>query len=206
VAELGFPFEVLNRTIDVWLAGMNSGTPFHAENYPGTIAYHESLATLRIEGQPYGLEKLSRDGVQLCHCPATKIAVVICQGDGRTGDIDNIHLKPSTKYKRGRGSRALLEAQPSLFPEEPAAVDEDPYDVWILLLRMTPAGDAIAELSWPSVIDVKGNAKGEERGTILDWHERVFLGSFSAGPRDAKSILSDLSPTGDVEVPVKKRG
>jgi len=206
LAEIGFPLDVLATTIDVWIAGMNAGTPFHAENYPGTIAYHEALATLRIEGKAHGLEKLSRDGVQLCLCPATKIAVVICQGDGRTGDIDNIDVKPTTKYKRGRGSRELLEAQLSLFAEDTASTDKDPYDVWILLLRMTPAGEAIAELAWPSVIDVKVNAKGEERGTILDWHERIMLGTFNAGPRDARSLPGDLSPTGDVVVPVKKRG
>lgn len=207
VAELGFPLEVLRRTIDVWIAGMNSGTPFHAENYPGTIAYHESLATLRLEGQRVGLEKLSREGVQLCLCPSTKIAVVISQGDGRTGDVDNLHIKPSTKYKRGRGSRSLLKAQPSLpgFDEAGDAKEVEPYDVWLLLLRMTPTGDAVGELSWPSVIDVKLNSKGEERCTILDWHERIFLGTFTAGPRDSKSLSSDLAPTGDVEVPVKKR-
>lgn len=206
-AELGFPFEILRRTIEVWIAGMNSGTPFHAENYPGTMAYHESLATLRLEGQRFGLEKLSREGVQLCLCPATKIAVVISQGDGRTGDVDNLQIKPSTKYKRGRGSRSLLEAQPFLpgFDEAADSEEVEPYDVWILLLRMTPTGDTVAELSWPSVIDVKLNSKGEERCTILDWYERIFLGTFAAGPRDSKSLASDLAPTGDVEVPVKKR-
>lgn len=205
VAELGFPLDVLTRAIHVWIAGMNSGTPFHAENYPGTIAYHESLATLRMAGQPHGLEKLSRDGVQLCLCPATKIAVVICQGDGRTGDIDNVDVKPSTKYKRGPGSRALLESQLQLFAEEAEAVDEDPYDVWILLVRMTPVGDAVAELSWPSVIDVKKNSKGEERGIIVNWYERIFLGNIAAGPRDTMSLPLDLTPTGEVEVPLKKR-
>lgn len=208
VAELGFPLEVLLHTIDVWIAGMNSGTPFHAENYPGTLAYHESLATLRLEGQPFGLEKLSREGVQLCLCSATKIAVVISQGDGRTGDVDNLHIKPSTKYKRGRGSRTLFEAQPFLpgFDDAGDPTDVEPYDVWILLLRMTPTGETVAELSWPAVIDVKVNSKGEERCTILDWHERILLGTFSAGPRDTKSLPDDFAPTGDVDVPVKKRG
>lgn len=205
VAEMGFPLEVLRRTIDTWIAGMNSGTPYHAKNYPGQIAYHESLATLRLEGHPFGLQGLTREGVELCLCPTTNVAVVVSQGDGRTGDIGNLHLKPSTKYKRGRGSRALLQAQPSLpgFDDEGDPTSFEPYDVWILLLRLTPDGDTVAELSWPSVIDVKCNAKGEERCTILDWHERIFLGSFSGGP--GVGLTNDLVPTGGFEVPVMKR-
>ncbi len=207
-AQLGFPLEVLTRTIDVWIAGMNSGTPFHAENYAGTIAYHESLATLRLEGKLVGLEKLSRDGVQLCLCPGTKVAVVIAQGDARTGDLENLHLKPSTKYKKGSGSRALLATQPYLpgfQVETESASAEEPYDVWLLLLRMTGGGDTVAELSWPSEIHVKRNSKGEERCTIVDWHERILLGSFPNDPQGQKALPSDLAPTSEVEVSVKKR-
>lgn len=65
VAELGFPIDVLTPTVEVWTAGKNSGTEFHAENYAGTIAYHEAIKTLRQEGVRYGLEKLRRKGVEL---------------------------------------------------------------------------------------------------------------------------------------------
>lgn len=67
---LGFALDVLTPTIDVWIAGMNSGmnsgTPLHAENYAGTIAWHEAVRTIREEGLRHGLERLSREGVQLC--------------------------------------------------------------------------------------------------------------------------------------------
>ena len=48
--------------------------------------------------------------------------------------------------------------------------------------------------------------QGEERCTITAWHERIILGTFGGAPRDTKSLPDDLAPTGDVEVPVKKRG
>jgi hypothetical protein len=208
VEVLGFPHKVLVRTIETWLAAINSGTPFHAENYAGTLAYHESLAMLRIEGQPFGLEKLSIDGVQLCLCPATNIAVIIAQGDGRTGDVENAHIPPSTKYKRGPATRNLVMAQPMLpgFDEAGDRTDVERYDVWILLLRMTPDGEAIAELSWPALMTVTKNSKDAERCTIIAWHERIILGTFGGGTGDTKSLPDDLAPTGDVEVPVKKRG
>ncbi len=203
-AEIGFPLDVLIPTIEVWIAGKNSGTDLHAENYAGTIAYHEALKTLREEGLRHGLEKLSRKGVQLCVCAKTRVAVVIAQGDSRTGDTKNLHIKPSTKYPRGPMSCSVLEAQLSLFPGEPSA-KESPYEVWLLLLHMTPSGETLAELSHPSVIDIKESEDGTESGTILDWHERIFFGTFKSGPRITLPLPSDLSPTADVVVPVKKR-
>src|SRR5256885_5918912 len=100
-AEIGFPMDVLTPAIDVWVAGMNSGTPLHAENYAGTIAWHEAVRTIREEALRHGLEQLSRDGVQPCVSQELRTAVVIAQGDSRTGDVHNLHIKPSTKYPRG---------------------------------------------------------------------------------------------------------
>jgi hypothetical protein len=52
----------------------------------------------------------------------------------------------------------------------------------------------------PSIIN-------EESGQILDWHERIFLGTFRGDEPLAATIPpTDLTPTGDVVVPVKKRG
>lgn len=197
--DIGFPMDVLTPTIDVWIAGMNSGTPLHAESYAGTIAWHESVRTVREEGIRHGLEPLSRDGVQLCVNHDKRTAVVIAQGDPRTGDIDNLHLKPSTKYPRGPVSRAVLNAQMSLFPDEGKEASTDPFEVWLLMMHMTAAGDTRAELSLPSLIT--------DEGAIVDWQERIFLGTFRGNslPGSA-SIPADLSPTGDVAITVKKRG
>lgn len=70
---------------------------------------------------------------------------------------------------------------------------------------MTPAGETFAELSRPSVIDIKTDEEGNETGTILDWHERIFLGTFNDGPKVTMPLPADLTPTSDVVVPVKKR-
>lgn len=194
--EIGFPRSVIDETRDVWTAAMNSGTPFHAKSYPGTLGYHEGVATLRMEGQSYGLEGLNREGVELCVNPTTRNAVVIVQGDARTGDIDNLHLKPSTKYPRGEVSRDVLIAQLLLFPEE-KKTNVDPYDVWVLLLYKI-GDETRAELSRPRFID--------DNGTILDWHERIFLGAQrGSGMPTSASGSNDLAPTGDVVVPVKAR-
>lgn len=197
-AAIGFPLDVLRPTIEVWIAGMNSGTPLHANNFPGTIAWHQAIPTLRLEGLRYGLQPVERKGVQLCVCSQTQAAVVITQGDSRTGDTENLHLKPSTKYPRGPMSCAVLTAQTSLFPEESLEANTDPYDVWILLLHMTPTGQTRAELSLPAIID-------EESGTILDWHERIFLGTFDGQMSSAALSGADLSPTHEIDVPVRKR-
>lgn len=198
-AEIGFRTDVLIPAIDVWIAGMNSGTPLHAENYAGTIAWHEAVRTIREEGLRYGLQRLSRDNVQLCVNHTTRTAVVIVQGDARTGDVDNLHIKPSTKYPRGPVSRAVLNAQLSLFPEEGKKARTDPFEVWILLVHMTPQGETRAELSLPSVIT--------EDGVILDWYERIFLGTFRGNELPARgSLPADLSPTEDVVIALKKRG
>lgn len=204
-AEIGFPFAVLTPTIDVWTAGMNSATEYHAENYAGTIAWHEAVKTVRMEGRDFELEKLSRDGVQLCYCAKTKVALMIAQGDARTGDRENLHLKPSTKYPRGPISCAVLEAQLTLFAQN-APVETAEYEVWILMLYLTPDGVTRAELSWPSVIAKKVSAGGDESGTIVDWRERIFIDTSGPGPTGARrAIPSDLAPTGAVDVPLKKR-
>ncbi len=197
LAELGFPLDILEPTIEVWIAGKNSGTPLHASNYAGTIAYHHAVPMLRLEGMRYGLQPLERKGVQLCVSPETRVAVVITQGDARTGDIENLHLKPSTKYPRGPMSCAVLTAQTSLFPEGTPEADPDPYEVWTLLLHMSYSGETHAELSLPAIID-------EETGTILDWYERIFLGSFKNEAQLAL-VPSDLTPSADVDIPVKRR-
>lgn len=205
-AEVGFPFEVLTPTAEVWISAMNSGTDLHAENYAGTIAWHEAVKTLRLHGLALGLEKLVRNGVQLCFCPTTRVAVMIAQGDPRTGDAANLHIKPSTKYPRGPVSCAVLRAQLTLFPMDAKPLATDEYEVWIFMLHMTPSGETRAELSRPSVIQVKTSSDGDETGTIVDWYERIFLGSFEAGPIGGRrAIPDDLTPTGAVDVPVKKR-
>jgi hypothetical protein len=197
-AELGFALDVLTPTIDVWIAGMNSGTPLHAENFAGTIAWHEAVRTIREEGLRHGLERLSREGVQLCVNHTTRTAVVIAQGDARTGDVDNLHIKPSTKYPRGPVSRAVLSAQLSLFPEVGKNAKTDPFEVRILLLHMPLEGDTRAELSLPSLIN--------DDGAILDWHERIFLGSFRGNDLPVRgSLPTDLSPTENVVIALKKR-
>lgn len=100
-------------------------------------------------------------------------------------------------------SCSVLDAQLSLFPGERSA-KSDPYEVWLLLVHMTPEGDTLAELSRPSVIDIKIAEDGTETGTILDWHERIFLGSFN-GPKLFMPLPEDLTPTSDIDIPVKKR-
>ena len=200
-SELGFPMAVLTPTIQTWIAGMNSGTDLHAENYAGTIAYHSALYVLRLEGLRFDLEKASRSNVQLCVCAKTRVAVVITQGDCRTGDMENLHLKPSTKYPRGPKSCEVLEAQLSLFPKLNEEKSSE-HEVWVLLLHMLGNGDTRAELSRPSVISIP---PGSDTGTILDWHERIFLGTFPATPL-VSAIPGDLTPTEMVDVPLKKRG
>lgn len=198
-ADIGFPLDVLNPTVHVWIAGMNSGSPLHAVNYPGTMAWHQAIPTLRLEGLRFGLEAVRRKGVELCVCAATRVGVVIAQGDGRTGDTENLHIKPTTKYPRGPVSSAVLKAQLSLFPDtEDDDSDDEPYEVWILMMHKTPTGETKAELSRPRTID--------ESGTILDWHERIFIGTFPEDVPDAARLPKpDLTPTGDIVVPVKKR-
>lgn len=198
-AEIGFPADVLTPTIDVWIAGVNSQTPLHPESYGGTIAWHEGVRTIREEGVRHGLEPLSREGVQLCVNHATRTALVIAQGDSRTGDIENITLMPTTKYPRGPVSRAVLNAQLSLFPDECKKGKTDPFEVWILLLHMTAQGETRAELSLPSLIN--------DEGIILDWCERIFLGAFRGNQLLGRgSLPADLSPTADVIIAVKRRG
>lgn len=196
VAELGFPMSVLRPTIETWIAGRNSGTPFHAANYPGTEAYHQSLAELRIQGQPIGLEPRTRDGVELCVCNETRVGVVVSLGNARTGDIENLQLKPSTKYPRGPRSREVLTVQTSLFPVDAQATCEE--EVWILLFLMTDEGETRVELSLPSVID--------DEGTIVNWRERILLGCYPSGSGSRRPLVRDLEPTADVVVPMKKRG
>lgn len=198
VAELGFPMSVLRPTIETWIAGMRSGTPFHAANYAGTEAYHQSLAELRIQGHVLGLEPLSRDGVELCFCLETRVAVVVAQGNARTGDTENLQLKPTTKYKRGPRSCEVLSAQLDMFQGE-AKTEASDHEVWILLFHMAHDGETRVELSRPSVID-------EESGTILNWHERIFLGAFPSGAGMLQPIPTDLAPNADVVVPIRKRG
>lgn len=198
LAELGFPMEVLTPTIDVWIAARNSATPFHAASFGGTYAYHEGVRTLREEGLPHGLEQLTRDGVELCVNHTKRTAVVIVTGDARTGDADNLHIQPSTKYPRGPVSMAVLTAQLSLFPIEGKKARTDPFDVWVLLLHMHPDGDTRVELSLPGVIN--------DEGVILSWEERIFLGTFRGNTIPAKADAPlDLTPTENVAITVKKR-
>ncbi len=200
-AEIGFPFEVLLPTIETWIAFMNSGTELHADNYAGLIAWHESIRMLRLEGRQFALEKLARSNVELCFCPRTSVAVMIVQGDARTGDASKLNVKPRTKYPRGPMSCDVLDAQMSMFPEERAVAAEQ---AWVLLLHMTALGETRAELSRPSVIHRAIARDGSETGIITDWNERIFLGTFERG-RLTSAIPTDLSPTDAVVVPLKKR-
>ena len=199
LAELGFPLDVLTAAIDVWIAGKNSGTPYHAASFAGTIAYHEAVRVLREEGQRYGLEQLTRENVELCVNHTQRTAVVIVQGDARTGDIDNLHIQPSTKYPRGPVSAAVLTAQMPLFPELGKKTRTDPFEVWVLLPHMALDGDTRAELSLPAVIS--------EDGVILSWQERIFLGTFRGNSLPGEGVGPiDLTPTENVNITVKKRG
>lgn len=198
-AEIGFPIDALVATVDVWIAGKNAGTDLHAASFGGTIGWHEAVRTIREEGIPHGLDPLSRRGVELCVNYEKRTAVVIAQGDARTGDIEHLQIKPSTKYPRGPVSRAVLKAQMPLFSDEEQGPNIDSFDVWLLMMYMTPNGDTRAELSLPSLIS--------DAGEILDWHERIFLGTFSGNtiPR-SEGVPTDLSPTEDIAITVKKRG
>jgi hypothetical protein len=206
--ELGFPRDVIDAAIGVWLAARNSGTPFHSASYEGTSAYHEGVASLRIEGHPHGLVKHTRNGVELCLCPVTGVAVMLAPGDQWTGDAENPHRKPTTKYKRGPGSQELLtNPQLTMFLPAEEKIEKVKYHVWILLLRPTAEGVA-AELSLPAEMGSEKTRAGKikKTGTITDWHERIFLGTYLTGPRsDQSSRHEDLTPTGEIDVPVKQR-
>lgn len=206
---LGFPREVLEAAIHVWMAARNSGTPFHASNYEGTVAFHEGIATLRQEGHQHGLVKDVQNGVELCLCPSTGVAVMLALGGRWTGDADNLERKPTTKYKRGPGSQELLTKQLTMFPVVNGQVKKNDYSVWIFMLRMSGNGTVAAELSLPAVVanaTSRKTGKQKKTGVITDWYERVFLGTFSAGPRDKRSqVEDDLVPTAEIDVPVRPR-
>lgn len=197
-AEVGFPIDALREAVDVWTAGKNSATEFHAASFGGTLGWHEALRTLREEGKPAGLDPKALQGVELTVCSEKQTAVMIAQGDGRTGDTKNLHIKPSTKYARGPGSRSLLRAQGELFPGEAEGASPNSLEIWVLLVHMTLEGETRAELSLPSLIS--------DAGDILDWHERIFLGEFSPNMvLHSDQVPDDLRPTEDITITVRKR-
>ena len=196
--ELGFPREIIETTIEVWAAGLNSTTPLHPRNYGGIVGWAEGVRTLREEGIPFGLEPYYEEGVEMCVCRESTVGVVIAQGNSATGDRDR---DPTTKYPRGPKSREVLLSQPLLPFMVPAVADEEgeqsPFDIWLLLVHLCGT-EVRAELSRPRIID--------EDGVIQRWRERILLPPTQLGvPRGGRSGGGDPGAGIEVDVPVMPR-
>jgi hypothetical protein len=212
LAELDITLDILQEARQEGLFAYQSRTPHHPIIYGGTIAWAETIRSLRDQlAVRSGWRAERNGGVEFTTHPHNSLSIVVRAGNAATG-VENQHPQPNAE----NGSRTLDYVETNrrlatLFPIESVdpgrthplvdimRADPSTPNTWMLLIyRDMALKQQRAELSLPSRID--------EQNQVVEWLERIILEPIDF---DDDTYALDSGHTAAVvpeeDVPVKRR-
>jgi len=200
LADLGVSIEALQKAVAAGHAARISASDNDPPFIPGTLAWSNTVRTLRDELIPKGWRKSDPGNYSLVINDARELNIVVASGDSLVRKAGT----PRTKSMKGLYTEAATirnRIKTDLFPDtlsdelrRVTAILE--YPTYILLIFITES-EYRAELSLPDEM---------EEGVVVSWKERIFVpdssDDFFGETIDLPS--EDYGPTFDV--PVIRKG